>query len=57
MEVTVRRFPRAGINRISISRASSRRSWIRLGRIHGPEEARKAAALAHAIALPTFNLI
>ncbi|MGL5776370.1 MAG: radical SAM family heme chaperone HemW, partial [Aeromonas veronii] len=28
----------------------------RLGRIHGPEEARKATALAHAIKLPTFNL-
>lgn len=50
-------FQRAGINRISIGVQSFQQEKLtRLGRIHGPEEARKAAALAHAIALPTFNL-
>lgn len=50
-------FQRAGINRISIGVQSFQQEKLtRLGRIHGPEEARKAAALAHVIALPTFNL-
>ncbi|MFM5069634.1 radical SAM family heme chaperone HemW [Aeromonas veronii] len=50
-------FQRAGINRISIGVQSFQQEKLtRLGRIHGPEEARKAAALAHAIKLPTFNL-
>lgn len=50
-------FQRAGINRISIGVQSFQQEKLtRLGRIHGPEEARKAAELAHAIALPTFNL-
>ncbi|WP_290434686.1 radical SAM family heme chaperone HemW [Aeromonas caviae] len=50
-------FQRAGINRISIGVQSFQQEKLtRLGRIHGPEEARKAAALAHTIALPTFNL-
>ncbi|WP_421206106.1 radical SAM family heme chaperone HemW [Aeromonas sp. 601027] len=50
-------FQRAGINRISIGVQSFQQEKLtRLGRIHGPEEARKAAALAHAIKLSTFNL-
>ncbi|MEV3814442.1 radical SAM family heme chaperone HemW [Aeromonas allosaccharophila] len=50
-------FQHAGINRISIGVQSFQQEKLtRLGRIHGPEEARKAAALAHAIKLPTFNL-
>ncbi|GAB5993335.1 radical SAM family heme chaperone HemW [Aeromonas enteropelogenes] len=50
-------FQLAGINRISIGVQSFQQEKLtRLGRIHGPEEARKAAALAHAIKLPTFNL-
>lgn len=50
-------FQRAGINRISIGVQSFQQEKLtRLGRIHGPEEARKAAELAHAIKLPTFNL-
>lgn len=50
-------FQQAGINRISIGVQSFQQEKLtRLGRIHGPEEARKAAALAHAIKLPTFNL-
>ena len=50
-------FQRAGINRISIGVQSFQQEKLtRLGRIHGPEEARKAAELAHAIELPTFNL-
>jgi oxygen-independent coproporphyrinogen-3 oxidase len=49
-------FQRAGINRISIGVQSFQQEKLtRLGRIHGPE-ARKAAELAHAIKLPTFNL-
>ncbi|SIQ98728.1 oxygen-independent coproporphyrinogen-3 oxidase [Aeromonas sp. RU39B] len=50
-------FRAAGINRISIGVQSFQQEKLtRLGRIHGPEEAQNAAALAHAIALPTFNL-
>lgn len=50
-------FQKAGINRISIGVQSFQQEKLtRLGRIHGPEEARKAAVLAHAIKLPTFNL-
>jgi len=50
-------FQRAGINRISIGVQSFQQEKLtRLGRIHGPEEARKAAELAHALGLPTFNL-
>lgn len=50
-------FKRAGINRISIGVQSFQQEKLtRLGRIHGPQEARKAAALAHSIKLPTFNL-
>lgn len=50
-------FRTAGVNRISIGVQSFQQEKLaRLGRIHGPEEARAAAALAHAIELPTFNL-
>lgn len=50
-------YQRAGINRISIGVQSfSPAKLERLGRIHGPEEARRAAELAAGLGLRSFNL-
>ncbi|PIJ48899.1 YggW family oxidoreductase [Erwinia sp. OLTSP20] len=50
-------YQRAGINRISIGVQSfSPASLQRLGRIHGPEEAKRAARLAADLGLRSFNL-
>lgn len=50
-------YQRAGINRISIGVQSfSPEKLTRLGRIHGPEEARRAAYLAAGLGLRSFNL-
>lgn len=50
-------YQRAGINRISIGVQSfSSRKLERLGRIHGPDEARRAAKLAESLGLRSFNL-
>ena len=50
-------YQRAGINRISIGVQSfSEKKLARLGRIHGPEEARRAAGLATDLNLRSFNL-
>lgn len=50
-------YQRAGINRISIGVQSfSAAKLERLGRIHGPEEARRAAKLAEDLGLRSFNL-
>ncbi|MCW2478904.1 radical SAM family heme chaperone HemW [Candidatus Symbiopectobacterium sp. NZEC135] len=50
-------YQRAGINRISIGVQSfSPEKLTRLGRIHGPEEARRAARLAAGLGLRSFNL-
>lgn len=50
-------YQRAGINRISIGVQSfSEQKLTRLGRIHGPEEARRAAGLAAGLNLRSFNL-
>jgi len=50
-------YQRAGINRISIGVQSfSPAKLTRLGRIHGPEEARRAAQLASGLGLRSFNL-
>ncbi|OON39492.1 YggW family oxidoreductase [Izhakiella australiensis] len=50
-------YQRAGVNRISIGVQSfSPTKLQRLGRIHGPEEARRAAALAASLGLRSFNL-
>lgn len=50
-------YQRAGINRISIGVQSfSEQKLARLGRIHGPEEARRAAGLATDLNLRSFNL-
>lgn len=50
-------YQRAGINRISIGVQSfSEKKLERLGRIHGPEEARRAAGLATDLNLRSFNL-
>ncbi|ADP11426.1 coproporphyrinogen III oxidase [Erwinia sp. Ejp617] len=50
-------YQRAGINRISIGVQSfSPAKLQRLGRIHGPDEARRAAELAAALGLRSFNL-
>lgn len=50
-------YQRAGINRISIGVQSfSPEKLTRLGRIHGPEEARRAAQLASGLGLRSFNL-
>ncbi|MEI7374727.1 radical SAM family heme chaperone HemW [Dickeya chrysanthemi] len=50
-------YQQAGINRISIGVQSfSPDKLTRLGRIHGPEEAKRAAALAAALGLRSFNL-
>ncbi|MGE9551664.1 radical SAM family heme chaperone HemW [Erwinia amylovora] len=50
-------YQRAGINRISIGVQSfSQQKLERLGRIHGPDEARRAAGLATGLGLRSFNL-
>ncbi|MGM3160881.1 radical SAM family heme chaperone HemW [Dickeya undicola] len=50
-------YQRAGVNRISIGVQSfSPDKLTRLGRIHGPEEARRAARLAAGLGLRSFNL-
>ncbi|CAO97888.1 radical SAM family heme chaperone HemW [Erwinia tasmaniensis] len=50
-------YQRAGINRISIGVQSfSPAKLQRLGRIHGPDEARRAAELAAGLGLRSFNL-
>ena len=50
-------YQRAGVNRISIGVQSFEQTKLtRLGRIHGPEEAIRAARLAHALGLRSFNL-
>ncbi|MTD28242.1 radical SAM family heme chaperone HemW [Erwinia sorbitola] len=50
-------YQRAGINRISIGVQSfSAAKLERLGRIHGPEEAKRAAQLAENLGLRSFNL-
>jgi len=50
-------YQRAGVNRISIGVQSfSAEKLIRLGRIHGPEEAKRAAHLATGLGLRSFNL-
>ncbi|RWR01663.1 coproporphyrinogen III oxidase [[Pantoea] beijingensis] len=52
-----RGYQRAGINRISIGVQSfSPEKLQRLGRIHGPEEAVRAAQLAEGLGLRSFNL-
>ncbi|MBW7982968.1 radical SAM family heme chaperone HemW [Enterobacillus tribolii] len=50
-------YQRAGVNRISIGVQSfSAQKLERLGRIHGPEEAKRAARLAAGLGLRSFNL-
>lgn len=50
-------YQKAGINRISIGVQSfSPEKLTRLGRIHGPEEAKRAAHLAAGLGLRSFNL-
>ncbi|WP_261653494.1 radical SAM family heme chaperone HemW [Erwinia mallotivora] len=50
-------YQRAGINRISIGVQSfSEPKLLRLGRIHGPDEAKRAANLAKGLGLRSFNL-
>ncbi|MFT4270908.1 MAG: radical SAM family heme chaperone HemW [Pantoea sp.] len=50
-------YQQAGINRISIGVQSfSPQKLERLGRIHGPEEAKRAAHLAAGLGLRSFNL-
>ncbi|MCO7253534.1 radical SAM family heme chaperone HemW [Dickeya oryzae] len=50
-------YQRAGVNRISIGVQSfSPDKLTRLGRIHGPEEAKRAALLASGLGLRSFNL-
>ncbi|WP_147199701.1 radical SAM family heme chaperone HemW [Pantoea sp. CCBC3-3-1] len=50
-------YQRAGINRISIGVQSfSQQKLTRLGRIHGPDEAKRAAHLATDLGLRSFNL-
>ncbi|WP_340617135.1 radical SAM family heme chaperone HemW [Xenorhabdus entomophaga] len=50
-------YQQAGINRISIGVQSfGSDKLIRLGRIHGPEEAKRAARLADKLGLRSFNL-
>ncbi|MFP1793028.1 radical SAM family heme chaperone HemW [Lonsdalea quercina] len=50
-------YQQAGINRISIGVQSfSPDKLKRLGRIHGPEEAKRAARLAEQLGLRSFNL-
>lgn len=50
-------YQQAGINRISIGMQSfSPQKLERLGRIHGPDEAKRAAQLAAGLGLRSFNL-
>ncbi|NHB98082.1 radical SAM family heme chaperone HemW [Photorhabdus stackebrandtii] len=50
-------YQQAGINRISIGVQSfSPDKLVRLGRIHGPDEAKRAAHLAASLRLRSFNL-
>lgn len=50
-------YQKAGINRISIGVQSfSQTKLERLGRIHGPQEAKRAALLAKQLGLRSFNL-
>ncbi|MCH5048800.1 radical SAM family heme chaperone HemW [Pectobacterium aquaticum] len=50
-------YQRAGINRISIGVQSfDPQKLTRLGRIHGPDEARRAAQMATGLGLRSFNL-
>ncbi|PHM44679.1 coproporphyrinogen III oxidase [Xenorhabdus mauleonii] len=50
-------YQKAGVNRISIGIQSfGSDKLIRLGRIHGPEEAKRAAKLADGLGLRSFNL-
>lgn len=50
-------YQRAGVNRISIGVQSfSQQKLTRLGRIHGPDEAERAAHLAAGLGLRSFNL-
>ncbi|MBI1597997.1 radical SAM protein, partial [Escherichia coli] len=50
-------YQRAGVNRISIGVQSfSEPKLKRLGRIHGPQEAMRAAILANGLGLRSFNL-
>ena len=50
-------YQRAGVNRISIGVQSfSAQKLQRLGRIHGPDEAKRAAKLAAGLGLRSFNL-
>ncbi|MFE8117666.1 radical SAM family heme chaperone HemW [Brenneria goodwinii] len=50
-------YQRAGINRISIGVQSfNPQKLARLGRIHGPQEAKRAAHLAAGLGLRSFNL-
>ncbi len=50
-------YQRAGVNRISIGVQSfSEPKLKRLGRIHGPQEAMRAARLANGLGLRSFNL-
>ncbi|XPE65460.1 radical SAM protein [Shigella flexneri] len=50
-------YQRAGVNRISIGVQSfSEDKLKRLGRIHGPQEAKRAAKLASGLGLRSFNL-
>ncbi|WP_029684330.1 radical SAM family heme chaperone HemW [Tatumella saanichensis] len=50
-------YQRAGVNRISIGVQSfSQPKLTRLGRIHGPDEAKRAAHLAAGLGLRSFNL-
>ncbi|GBU12931.1 oxidoreductase [Enterobacterales bacterium] len=50
-------YQRAGVNRISIGVQSfSAQKLERLGRIHGPDEAKRAAHLATSLNLRSFNL-
>ncbi|WP_140919841.1 radical SAM family heme chaperone HemW [Limnobaculum xujianqingii] len=52
-----RAYQQAGVNRISIGVQSfSQPKLERLGRIHGPEEAKRAAHLAQGLGLRSFNL-
>ena len=50
-------YQRAGVNRISIGVQSFDQAKLtRLGRIHGPDEAKRAALLARSLGLRSFNI-
>lgn len=50
-------FKAAGVTRFSIGVQSLQQDKLQaLGRIHGPEEALRAAQHAHSIGIPTFNM-